>query len=164
MWIGIDPGVTGGFALVNGSEAVAEVTPTHDKEDRKTWGNPVDWLAVFKLLRSWKKPGVRAVVEQAQAYPGQGVSSTFKYGSTYGGVLTVLQSLSIPYVLTRPHIWKRKLLGQAEEGEGKKDRAIAYCKSRWPDFSLRRTPRCTTDHDGLADSLCLAAFGELYGS
>lgn len=164
MWIGIDPGSSGGFAFISGEDVEAFVTPLHDKEDRKKFGNPIDWMSVYRGLRNWKKSGTKAVVEQAQAMPGNGVSSMFKYGASFGGILTVLQSLSIPYTLVRPSVWKRSLLGQAEEGEAKKARAIAYCQERWPHFPLRRTARCTTEHDGLADALCLAAWGETHGS
>jgi crossover junction endodeoxyribonuclease RuvC len=158
MWLGIDPGQQGGLALISGDLAEAVVMPLHPKEDQKTWGGPISWMDVFLTLKGWMKPGVQCVIEKSQAMPKQGVSSTFKYGQNYGGLLTILQVLKIPYTLVRPSTWKPKMFGEDTEGKGS---AIRYCEDRWPNLSLLRTKRCTTSHDGMADALCLAAYGEM---
>lgn len=135
--------------------------PTHPEDERKRWGSPIDFMGVFRILRDWKKPGTRAIVEKAQTMPKQGLVSAFTYGGSYTGLLTVLQILQIPYQLVSPSIWKRALLPPKEEGAGNKDAAIQYCLDRWPGVNLKRTTRCSTSHDGMADALCLAAYGEL---
>lgn len=158
-WLGIDPGQSGGLSYVCGPDAGAVVMPLHPEQDRKTWGSPIDWFEVFLTLRGWKKPDCHCVIERSQAMPKQGVSSTFKYGTSYGGLLTVLQVLQIPYTLVRPYIWKLRLFG--EDNTSGKGVPIKYVEGRWPEVNLRRTSRCRVAHDGMADALCIAAYGEL---
>lgn len=157
-WIGIDPGQSGGLSFISEHAVGAVVMPIHPKADQKMWGSPVDWMEVFTTLRSWRTKETYAVVERSQAMPKQGVSSTFKYGSSYGGLLTVLQVLQIPYHLVRPYTWKKAVLGEGETSG--KESAIRYCQARWPSLSLLRNIRCRTPHDGMADALCIAAYGE----
>lgn len=157
--VGIDPGMKGGLACIFGPDVEAVIMPTHNKEEAKVWGSPIDFHAVFLTLQGWQRrfPGLRATVERAQSMPKQGIVSAFNYGAGYGGLLCVLQALTIEYKLVRPTVWKKELLGP-ESTVGKQG-AIAFALEEFPALDLRRTPRCTTDHDGMADAVCLAAYG-----
>lgn len=132
--------------------------PLHPESEKKKWGNGIDWFNLFQTLRAaMKVERIQAVVEHVHAMPKQGVSSTFKFGANYGGVLTILQALQIPYRLVRPVEWKRRLLGP-ELTVGKQG-AVAFAMEHYPDLDLRRNERCRIPHDGKADALCLAHYG-----
>lgn len=97
-----------------------------------------------------------AVMEKVGAMPKQGVVSTFRFGQGYGTILGVLGALGIRCELVTPQRWKAAILaGTARD----KAAAIAWCRRAYPGVPLRRTERCTTDHDGMADALCLAEYG-----
>jgi crossover junction endodeoxyribonuclease RuvC len=162
LFLGVDPGMSGGLScLFPDGRAEAVIMPCHPKDARKKWGSPLDFHSVCSIVNAWTK-GFRgqshAVIEHAQAMPKQGIVSTFNYGAGWGGLLCVFQSLRIPYTLVRPSVWKRKLLG--DEMTVGKAGAIAFVLEEFPAINLKRTPRCTTDHDGMADAVCLAAYGK----
>ena len=85
--------------------------------------------------------------------PGQGVTSMFSFGKSAGFIEGVLQALRIPYQLIPPQKWKKEFGLNSS-----KQKSIDVCKKLFPNVSLRRTERCTTDHDGMAESLLMAEY------
>lgn len=160
--MGLDPGVSGGLSYLSVSTALSTAMPVHHKDEKKRWGSPIDFHRVFLTLRDWSRQDKQsaAVIEHVHAMPKQGISSTFSFGSNYGGLLAVLQALSIPYVLVRPTVWKRKLLG--DELTVGKHGAIAFVQNNYPAVSLMRSARCRVPHDGMADAICLASYGQTF--
>ena len=149
IYIGIDPGLTGGIALIDGNRASAQPMPVA--------GGEVHAGAVAALLLAWLN-GQRAqvAIERVGAMPGQGVSSMFKFGCGYGQVRGVCAALGLPVALVQPQAWKKRVLsGLSHDKEG----AARYCASRWPGLPLI-LPRCRKPHDGMADALCIAAWME----
>lgn len=158
--LGVDPGISGGLSCIFPEGRVeTAVMPTFSKAEAKVWGSRIDFHRVVQILKEWLKAGgkAHAYIERSQAMPKQGVVSVFNYGVTFGGLLCVFQALRIPYTLVRPHVWKKVLLG-AGNTEGKAS-AIALVKELYPTVNLRRTARCSTDHDGMADAVCVATYG-----
>lgn len=150
--LGVDPGRKGGLAFVRAGEVYARVMPAE-----------LNILA--GILRDYT-PGI-AFVEAVHAMPGQGVVSCFTFGQGFGEILGVLAALRIRTVLVQPKAWKKETIGATPAGLDRKAarawgkaEAIKYAHAHWPVLSLRETPRCTTDHDGMADALCIAAYGQ----
>jgi crossover junction endodeoxyribonuclease RuvC len=99
-----------------------------------------------------------AVLEQAQAMPGQGVTSTFSTGYGFGIWSGILGTLEIPYRAVRPSVWTRKVL-EGASGQGKA-RAVAFASRMFPQAEL--VPEgCRKPKDGRADALALAYWGSL---
>lgn len=154
--IGFDPGHKGGIAILRpGREPWVYPMPIMGKE--------IDWQGVTQHIRllshrngSGEVIPYCAFVERCHSMPKQGVASTFKFGTAYGGILGILGALGIPTQLVSPSAWKKVILaGTAKD----KPAAIAYCRRRWPSVSL--IPEgCRKAHDGMADALCIAAYGE----
>lgn len=142
----VEPGLSGGLAILKDGEVTARPMPLGGKE--------IDLV----LLSQWLKessPGL-VIVEKVHSMPGQGVSSTFKFGQGYGAILGISAALSIPIELVTPQAWKKVVLaGSAKD----KDAAIDYCRRAFPQVSLLPGPRCRKPHDGLADALCLLEYG-----
>ena len=93
-------------------------------------------------------------VELVHAMPGQGVTSMFNFGKNFGFILGVLSACGLEPNLVSPQKWKRHFGLKAD----KKD-SIEKCKELFPEVSLRRTSRCTTDSDGMAEALLIAEYG-----
>ena len=116
-------------------------------------GKELDLPTLAAIIRS-AAPEL-AVIEKVHSMPGQGVSSTFSFGTGYGQLQGLLAGLGIPFELVTPQAWKKVVLaGTAKD----KDAAIAYCRRAFPEVPLIM-PRCRTPHDGIADALCLLQFG-----
>ena len=95
--LGVDPGVTGEIAfLFPDATIIAEDIPTVAGE--------VDVDAVVRRIREMAPRA--AVVERASARPGQGVSSTFKYGAAYGALRASVAACEIPQHLVASTKWK----------------------------------------------------------
>ncbi|UJB69182.1 Holliday junction endonuclease [Acaryochloris sp. 'Moss Beach'] len=142
--IALDPGLKGGIAI-SGSSPTARPLPLAGKE--------LDLVT----LASWIEEAAPrlAVIEKVGAMPKQGVASTFKFGLGYGGLLGVCAALKVPVELVTPQRWKRTVLAGTSKD---KAAAIAYCRRAFPGIGLIQ-PGCRKPHDGMADALCLMAFG-----
>lgn len=143
--IGIDPGKSGGYALIVESETGRGVFAY-------PWDD--DLFAVEMNAAAAASHGdIMACVEKVGAMPGQGVSSMFSFGKSAGYIEGVLKALGIPYQLIPPRKWK------GEFGlNGSKDKSIEVCKRLFPDVNLRASSRCRKDSDGMAEALLLALY------
>ena len=141
----IDPGMKGGIATHSGHIVGAFAMPTAGKE--------IDCVAIANFLIGFQPDWL--VIEKVGAMPKQGVSSTFKFGKGYGSLFGIAAALHIPVELVTPQRWKSKVLHGTKKD---KDAAIAYCRRAFPEVSLI-PPRCRTEHDGIADALCLVEYG-----
>ena len=50
---------------------------------------------------------ISVVVEQVNAMPGQGVTSMFNFGQTFGAIKGVCAALELPIFFVRPSKWKK---------------------------------------------------------
>ncbi len=142
--IGVDPGKSGGWAILTPEGARVGVMPLAGKDPD-----------LGALAASWRGASY-AVVEKVGAMPGQGVVSMFSFGRSFGSVLGVLAGLGIPCELVTPQRWKGLVLdGSAKD----KDAAIAWCRRVHPRVSLLPNERARVPHDGIADALCIAEYG-----
>ena len=98
--LGIDPGITGAFALHDGGVLTA-------LEDMPTFDTRVDGAAVADLLRELQPDCV--FIENTQPMPRNGSISSFKLGLNTGIVIGAIQSLSHPLFRISPAKWKSKM-------------------------------------------------------
>lgn len=145
-YIGCDVGQSG--ALVCISDEGVEIIPF----DLENYRN---------ALERWKADDCMAVVEKVSSMPGQGVSSTFSFGTNFGMIQGMLYALHIPTELVPPQTWKKMFslnLNKSFSKAEKKARTIAKMKQLFPDVSLKRTERSRTDDDNIADALAIAFY------
>ena len=131
----------GGYAIISGGKAAAY-----------PWDN--DEFAEFcKLLEAGGEP-VMACVERVSAMPGQGVTSMFNFGKAAGYIEGVLTACGIGFQLIQPKTWKKEftLIGKD------KGASIAVCKRLFRGVNLKRTDKCRTDSDGMAEALLMAEY------
>lgn len=149
--IGIDPGLSGGVAVIDASTKEAQAWPMPTHPDTGT----VDERALWNILIEYPRKETAVWVEKAQAAPRQGVVSMFNYGVGFGIVLATTRLLYGDVRLVRPTVWK-KTLGLS--GQPGKESTILFVEQRYPDVNLVR-PRCRKPHDGMADAICIAHYG-----
>lgn len=122
--IGVDPGVNGAIAWIDGHEAHLQVLrfPTVKSAGGKNELNlhAIDnWIQVQLLAGDVDA----AYVEQVSAMPKQGVASTFKFGFAAGAVRGLLVAHRIPIVPVTPAKWK-KAMGLNNEKDYSRKMAI----------------------------------------
>jgi hypothetical protein len=101
IYIGIDPGMSGAIAVQD--ELVGKVfTYKLDTTERDIHDS---------LLHSFDSEHGKmfAVIERVNAMPKQGISSTFKFGRSYGFLRGCLISLGIPFEEVSPAVWQRAM-------------------------------------------------------
>lgn len=155
IYVGIDPGQKGGYAVISKSETGQAVFAY-------PWDDTFFAMEMASLMHM-KEHGIVAAVEKVGARPGQGTVSMFNFGKNAGYIEGVLSALGIPYQLVPPNKWKKdfSLIGKDKQA------SIATCHKLFPDLDLKRTERCKTDSDGKAEATLLAEyarrhFGEGY--
>lgn len=146
-YIGIDVGKKGSIAVI--FEDNIEVYPYSD--DKLMY-----ICSKAKALKITQKEQTFCIVEKVGAMPGQGVTSMFNFGKSFGYILGVLEANKMPYQLVTPQIWKK------EFNLLKKDKAesIKVCKRLYPTISLLPTERCTKESDGMAEALLICTYGK----
>jgi crossover junction endodeoxyribonuclease RuvC len=105
---------------------------------------------MVQLLRPYADGRAHAVIEEAQAMPGQGVRSMFTIGVGFGVWLGLLATLDIPYTRVRPSVWKPSMGLRGQDKEAARLRA----QQLFPQADLRHK----RDH-GKAEALLLAEYG-----
>lgn len=154
--IGIDPGQTGALAvLADGAFAGFYDMPTLP---RAAGGLQIDAVTLAAKLRgvfsTHHGARVFAVLEQVGAMPKQGVTSTFRFGESFGVVLGVLGALGIPHMQVRPERWKKYLQLSGQE----KDVARTVAVQRHPNASMFLERKKDV---GRADALLIATWAEI---
>ena len=150
MIIGIDPGVDGAIAVLDDDFTYYSVwdMPTMALSKNKRQVNGAELAEMLKRRESL--PHLVAYVERVGSMPHQGVASMFNFGVSYGVVLGVLATLSIPMVLITPGVWKKRagLTGKPKE------MARTLAQQLYPQAPLGRKRDI-----GRADALLIARFG-----
>jgi Holliday junction resolvasome RuvABC endonuclease subunit len=80
-----------------------------------------------------------AVIEKVHAMPAQGVSSTFKFGTSYGALLMALTAAYIPFEMVTPQKWQRELGVLSRKGMTKtqhKNQLKAKAQELFPDLKV----------------------------
>ncbi|MDC6465398.1 crossover junction endodeoxyribonuclease [Pelagibacteraceae bacterium] len=106
--IGIDPGITGGISILE-NKKVIEVHDTPTMIDGKKNKRQVNGAQVSNIIREKINSGkdIVVVVEQVNAMPGQGVTSMFNFGQSFGVIKGICSALSLPIHFVRPTKWKK---------------------------------------------------------
>lgn len=125
IYLGVDPGASGAIAMI---EVVGEPV---NVESCKLCETPADVIA---WIESHIVDGrTVARIEKVHAMPKQGVSSSFKFGQSFGWLLGVLDALRIPYEFVTPQKW------QAHMGcltKGDKNVSKAAAQRLWPNLKI----------------------------
>jgi crossover junction endodeoxyribonuclease RuvC len=142
-FVGVDPGKKGGIAILRADGTFVSHQPMGEAYE------------LAEYLRG--KDIIRCYVEKCQAMPSQGVSSMFTYGTGYGKILGVLETLQISYDLVQPQKWQRKMIPGTKRGETKKA-ALAKARQLFPRESFI-LDSCRVPHDGIVDAVLIAEYG-----
>ena len=105
---GIDPGVSGAISVLE-NKKVIEVFEMPTMIDGKKNKKQVNGSQVTNIIKGRLKDNkeVIVVVEHVNAMPGQGVTSMFNFGQSFGVIKGICAALSLPIYFVRPTKWKK---------------------------------------------------------
>ena len=105
---GIDPGLSGAIAILEDDKVLDVVDIPVMSEGKKNKRQLNSALQVSLLKENIvSQEEVTVVVEQVNAMPGQGVTSMFNFGQTFGAIKGVCAALDLPIFFVRPSKWKK---------------------------------------------------------
>ena len=106
--IGIDPGLSGAIAILE-DKKVLNIFDMPVMADGKKNKRQLNNAQLAEILRKNTSEGdeISIVVEQVNAMPGQGVTSMFNFGQTFGAIKGVCAALQLPIFFVRPSKWKK---------------------------------------------------------
>lgn len=154
MILGVDPGKTGALAWISGAQLYVHPVPTLKAGTKGK--QIVDEDALARLVNSYADVTTHAFIELVGARPGQGVTSMFSFGTTYGLLRGAIAACGIPRTYVTPAKWK-KVLGVAAEKDSARARASQLMPQHahyWP----------LVKDDGRAEAAMIALYGARYAS
>ena len=106
--IGIDPGLSGAIAILENNKVINifEIPVMSEGKKNKRQLNSALLVNLIKENINQDEE-VAVVVEQVSAMPGQGVTSMFNFGQTFGALKGICAALELPIFFVRPSKWKK---------------------------------------------------------
>jgi len=146
--VGIDPGLSGAVGFLRNGQYLAVADMPVVLKGSGSVKQEVSPAGIKALLREHWLPdeSCAAVIERVNAMPGQGVSSVFSLGDSFGAARAVLSAGGLELSYVSPVSWKKhfKLVSDKEQS-----RALAV--RMFPEAPLH-----LKKHDGRAEALLLA--------
>lgn len=150
VFIGIDPGANGAMAILEEGKAPRLVCCDYERYRLELQE------VVFPQTEEDLRRGLRArvAVEDVHAMPMNGCVGNFKLGWSLGRIIQIVDFYLVPCQLVKPQQWQKEY--GISNRDKSKSQSIETAKRLFPGVDLRRTDKCTKDHDGFADALLIA--------
>ena len=106
--IGIDPGLSGAIAILEDNKVLSifDMPVMAEGKKNKRQLNSAQLVNIIRA-NTVTEDEVVVIVEQVNAMPGQGVTSMFNFGQTFGAIKGVCAALNLPIFFVRPSKWKK---------------------------------------------------------
>ena len=106
--IGIDPGLSGAIAILEEKRVLDmfDMPVMSEGKKNKRQLNSAQLVNIINQYNNTKEE-IAVVVEQVNAMPGQGVTSMFNFGQTFGAIKGICAALELPIYFVRPSKWKK---------------------------------------------------------
>ena len=108
--IGIDPGISGSICFFKDGKILDVVempTMTDGKKNKRQVNGSQIYNEIKKKIDVVSGEDIRVVIEHVTAMPGQGVTSMFNFGQSFGAIKGVCAALNLPIFFVRPSKWKK---------------------------------------------------------
>lgn len=115
---GIDPGVSGALSIYENKklkEVIDMPTMSEGKKNKKQINAAQLSLKIKQRINGSSETAV--VIEHVTAMPGQGVTSMFNFGQSFGVIKGICSALTLPIYFVRPVKWKKhfNLIGSSKD-------------------------------------------------
>ena len=108
--IGIDPGISGSICFLKDGKILDVVempTMTDGKKNKRQVNGSQIYNEISKRINRAENQDIRVVIEQVSAMPGQGVTSMFNFGQSFGILKGLCSAMQLPMYFVRPAKWKK---------------------------------------------------------
>jgi len=150
--IGIDPGLSGAIAVLENVKVLSlfEMPVMAEGKKNKRQLNSAQLVNIIKENTNGDEE-IAVIVEQVNAMPGQGVTSMFNFGQTFGAIKGVCAALGLPIFFVRPSKWKKYF----ELINSSKDASRTKVIEMYPSFSKQLAKKKDVNK---SDAILIARF------
>ena len=152
--IGIDPGISGSICFFEDGKILDVInmpTMTDGKKNKRQVNGAQIYNEISKRVKKYEKENIRVIIEQVSAMPGQGVTSMFNFGQSFGVIKGICAAMQLPIYFVRPTKWKKYFNLINSEKDASRTKAIEI----FPYFSSHLSKKKDSNK---ADAILIASF------
>ena len=108
--VGIDPGIAGAICFFSEGIVIDVIdmpTMSEGKKNKKQVNGRQIYNEISTVKNKFLNEDLCVVVEQVSAMPGQGVTSMFNFGQSFGVIKGICSAMELPIFYVRPAKWKK---------------------------------------------------------
>ena len=152
--IGIDPGISGSICFFQDGKIIDVIempTMIEGKKNKKQVNGSQIFNEISERIKKLDKKDIKVIIEQVSAMPGQGVTSMFNFGQSFGILKGICSAMQLPMYFVRPAKWKKYFNLLNSEKDASRTRAIEI----FPYFSSQLSRKKDSNK---ADAILIASF------
>ena len=152
--IGIDPGLSGSICFFQNGEIMDVIdmpVMIDGKKNKKQVNGSQIFNEISKRIKEIDRKEIKVVIEQVSAMPGQGVTSMFNFGQSFGILKGICSAMQLPMYFVRPAKWKKYFNLINSEKDASRTKVIEI----FPYFSSQLSRKKDSNK---ADAILIASF------
>ena len=152
--IGIDPGISGSICFFENGKILDVLdmpTMTEGKKNKKQVNGSQIYNEISKRIGEIDKKEIKVIIEHVSAMPGQGVTSMFNFGQSFGILKGICSAMQLPMYFVRPAKWKKYFNLIKSEKDASRTKAIEI----FPYFSSNLAKKKDSNK---ADAILISSF------
>ena len=152
--IGIDPGISGSICFFQDGvikDVVEMPIMIEGKKNKKQVNGSQIFNEITEKIKSMDKKNIKVVIEHVTAMPGQGVTSMFNFGQSFGILKGICSAMQLSVYFVRPAKWKKYFNLINSEKDASRTRAIEI----FPYYSSHLSKKKDSNK---ADAILIASF------
>ena len=152
--IGIDPGISGSICFLDDGKILDVIempTMAEGKKNKRQVNGSQIFNEISRRTNKDSNQDIRVVIEQVSAMPGQGVTSMFNFGQSFGTLKGICSAMQLPMYFIRPAKWKKYFGLINSEKDASRTKAI----ETFPYFSSELSKKKDSNK---ADAILIASF------
>ena len=152
--IGIDPGISGSICFFEDGKIIDVVempTMTDGKKNKRQVNGSQIFNEISQRIHKSENHEIRVIIEQVSAMPGQGVTSMFNFGQSFGILKGICSSMQLPMYFVRPAKWKKYFNLINSQKDASRTKAIEI----FPYFSRQLSKKKDSNK---ADAILISSF------
>jgi Holliday junction resolvasome RuvABC endonuclease subunit len=143
MYIGIDPGYSGAWGMIDHNGKYQSCGDMLHNEK-----HILSRLVHAEISQALEQQDLEVIIEMVHSMPGQGVSSSFKFGMAFGAAIAITERFNCVWHMVTPQKWKKAL-----QLDSDKQKSLDLARQLWPNAPLLRKK-----DNGRAEALLLAEY------
>ena len=152
--IGIDPGITGAICFFEDRKIIDLIEMPNmaaGKKNKRQVNGAQVYNEIFERIKNYNKKDIKVVIEQVSAMPGQGVTSMFNFGQSFGVLKGICSAMQLPMYFVRPAKWKKYYNLINSEKDASRTKVIEIFPYISPQLSKKKD-------SNKADAILIASF------